>query len=259
MTNGERGRASIGTRWAGFTKRDTSATGGKGEVGRIHRGGSRGVKAALRGDVRSVDRRVVPNELIRRWTQIYADGERRTVLNLRESASSADASSLAQLVGLFRWQRFRGVALANHLDLAVTDELCDNARAAASKRVTNALVEHLEGHCPILVAAEDHKRPDVLLTYLLRPRSDDDDCTETQIVFIVGHRSRGRKETGVGITGLVTVAFGRRPDVAKDTLRHHGLPFAARIFVAVSGKLENPKRRVNAHWRFDVRCWTASV
>src|SRR5437763_549431 len=78
-------------------------SGGKGEVGGVHGGRSRGVKAALRGDVRSVDRRVVPNEVIRRWTQIYADGERRTVLNLRESASSADASSLAQLVGLFRW------------------------------------------------------------------------------------------------------------------------------------------------------------
>src|SRR4051812_9200608 len=132
------------------------------------------------------------------------------------------------------------------------DELRDNARAATSKRVTNALVEHLERHCPIFVAAEDHEWADVLLADLLCLRSDNDDGTETQIVFIIGHRNRGWKETGVGITRLVTVAFGRRPDVAEDTLRHHGLPFAARIFVAVSGKLENPKRRVNAHWRFGV-------
>src|SRR5438105_10522353 len=108
------------------------------------------------------------------------------------------------------------------------DELCDNARPATPKRIANAFVEHLEGHCPVFVAAQNDEGANVLLAYLFSPRSDNDDGTETQIVLVIRHRNRGREEAGVGITRLVTVPFGRRSDVAEDTLPHHGFPFAAR-------------------------------
>jgi len=66
------------------------------------------------------------------------------------------------------------------------DELRDYARASTSKRVTNALVQRVKGHCLIFGAAQNDQRANVLLTYLLGARSDNDDCTETQIILVMG-------------------------------------------------------------------------